>query len=464
MKRVASATLFFAIGKSMRTLHRSSENSVFIMAAITLSLALLFGGGQGHLGDSLTQLTALLLLAALIRHSPDLRRWPIVSLWVLLPFLPLLLFLLPWPESFSVAGEGRQELMQSLQPVLGNLPIQGSLDPGGTERAAYWLLPASALYLATLQMSHRQRLKLAALLLGCIFAGAILGLLQKFNGPDSALYFYSNTNRGMAVGMFANNNHYAIAMAAALPLLWVALLQRINSQQANPGRLLWITLLFGAALVLMLGFILSGSRAGLLLGMLGCVLMLPAVVAGSQRQGVKRWLFAAMATGVLLSVQLGLYFIALQFAADPLLDARWQIGTATREAALAFAPAGAGPGTFVHAFQAIDGLMFGPLTVNHAHNDYLELWLESRWVGATIASIMLFAFIWQGVRVWFRSSAYSVDAVLLARAAWIGLLLLLLHSLVDYPLRTTALSALAGLLAAFLLLPESERIVEPDAD
>jgi len=53
---------------------------------------------------------------------------------------------------------------------------------------------------------------------------------------------------------------------------------------------------------------------------------------------------------------------------------------------------------------------------------------------------------------------------LLARAAWIGLLLLLLHSLVDYPLRTTALSALAGLLAAFLLLPESERIVEPDAD
>ena len=448
----------------MRTLHRSSENAVFIMAAITLSLALLFGGGQGHLGDSLTQLTALLLLAALIRHSPDLRRWPKASLWVMLPFLPLLLFLLPWPESFRVAGEGRQELMQSLQPLLGKLPIQGSLDPGGTERAAYWLLPASALYLATLQMTHRQHLKLATVVMVWVFIGAILGLLQKFNGADSALYFYSYTNWDMAVGLFANNNHYAIALAAALPLLWAALVRRINSRDDGQRHPLWILLLFGAAVVFMLGFILSGSRAGLLLGMFGCVLMLPAVVAGSQRQGVKRWLFAAMATGVLLSVQLGLYFIALQFAADPLLDARWQIGTATREAALAFAPAGAGPGTFVHAFQAIDGLMFGPLTVNHAHNDYLELWLESRWVGAVVTTVMLCVFIWQGVRVWFRSSAYSVDAVLLARAAWIGLLLLLLHSLVDYPLRTTALSALAGLLAAFLLLPETERIAEPDAD
>jgi O-antigen ligase len=104
------------------------------------------------------------------------------------------------------------------------------------------------------------------------------------------------------------------------------------------------------------------------------------------------------------------------------------------------------------------------LTVNHAHNDFLEIWLESRWVGAAIASVMLFAFIWQGLRVWFRSAAHSVDAVMLARAAWIGLLLLLLHSLVDYPLRTTALSALAGLLAAFLLLPETECIVLPDAD
>lgn len=448
----------------MRTFHRPSENALFLTAAVTLSLALLFGGGQGHMGDVLAQLSALLLLVMLLWRQPNLRDWPRPSLWVLLPFLPLIVYLLPWPEALRNAGIGRQQLLLSVQPILQALPLQGSLDPIHTERAVFWLMPAAALYLAGLQMTHRQHQKLATVVLVWVFVGAILGLLQKFNGADSALYFYSKTNRGMAVGLFANNNHYAIAMAAALPLLWVALLQRINSRQANPGRLLWITVLFGAALVFMLGFILSGSRAGLLLGMLGCILMLPAVVAGSQRQGVKRWLFAAMATGVLLSIQLGLYFIAVQFSLDPLQDGRWQIGAVTREAALVFAPVGSGPGSFFHAFQSIDGLLFGPLTVNHAHNDFLEIWLESRWLGAAVVFVMLCGFVWQGLRIWFRAEAFSLAAVLLARAAWIGLVLLIVHSLVDYPMRTTALSALAGLLAAFLVLPESERIAKPNTD
>ena len=82
---------------------------------------------------------------------------------------------------------------------------------------------------------------------------------------------------------------------------------------------------------------------------------------------------------------------------------------------------------------------------------------------ARALAALLLAFVWQGVRICFRSGDYSVHAVLLARAACVGLLLLILHSAVDYPLRTTAISAMAGLLAGFLLLPESERIAEPDA-
>ncbi len=38
----------------------------------------------------------------------------------------------------------------------------------------------------------------------------------------------------------------------------------------------------------------------------------------------------------------------------------------------------------------------------------------------------------------------------IAAAAWTSLLVLLMHSLVDYPLRTTALMATAGLLAGLL--------------
>ena len=440
------------------------ESRVFLPAAVTLSLAMLFGGGQGHLGDTLTQLSALLLLGALLWQQPDLRRWPKASLWLLALFIPLLLFLLPWPEALRGAGSARGQLLQSLQPILGGLPIPGSLNPSGTERAALWLLPASALYLAALQLPQTQKRQLATVMVVWLFIGAILGLAQKFDGVDSALYFYSNTNRGMAVGLFANNNHYAIAMAAALPLVWASLVWRFNRRDSAHGHPLWFVLVSGMALVFIIGFMLSGSRAGLVLGMLGCLLMLPAIIAADQHQGAKHWLFAAMAVGLVLSIQLGLYFIVLQFAPDPLLDGRWQMNVASREAAAAFAPAGAGPGAFFYAFQHIDGLMFGPLNVNHAHNDYLELWLESRWLAALPGAALLLAFVWQGVRIWFRSGDYSVHAVLLARAAWVGLLLLIIHSAVDYPLRTTAISAMAGLLAGFLLLPESERIAEPDAD
>ena len=45
-------------------------------SAMVLVLALLFGGGQGHLGDAVTQLAALLLIGLLVWRQPDIRQWP----------------------------------------------------------------------------------------------------------------------------------------------------------------------------------------------------------------------------------------------------------------------------------------------------------------------------------------------------------------------------------------------------
>ncbi|WP_374468715.1 hypothetical protein, partial [Ferrovibrio sp.] len=90
--------------------------------------------------------------------------------------------------------------------------------------------------------------------------------------------------------------------------------------------------------------------------------------------------------------------------------------------------------------------------------------LELRWFGALAGALLLGAFLWQGVRIWFMAGRYSVRATLMARAAWVGLLLLLLHSTVDYPLRTTALSALAGLLTACVVWPRGEPGVSGRSD
>lgn len=418
-----------------------------------LSSALLLGGGQGHLGDTFTQLAALGLLGVLIWQRPDIRQWPTASLWVLPPLLAMLVFLLPWPEAWRTAGAGRAALAGELTPLIGGLPATGALRPLAAERALFWLLPAIALYLAGLQLDLRARRRLLTLAVAILAIGAVLGLAQKAGGVDSLLYFYRNTNRGMAVGFFANNNHYAISLAAALPLVWAGLVHLAGQRETRYVHPLRFAPPAGIAVLFMLGFLLSGSRAGLLLGMAGCLLMLPAVIAADRHTGAKHWLFALMAVGLFLAVQLGLYFISLQFEANPLEDSRWQIFAGTRAAAEAYAPLGAGPGSFWYVFQHTDPFLGGKAIVNHAHNDYLELWLELRWIGAVAGALLLGAFLWQGVRVGFLAGHHGTDAHLLARAAWVGLLLLLLHSLVDYPLRTTALSALAGLLAAATIPP-----------
>jgi len=63
-----------------------------------------------------------------------------------------------------------------------------------------------------------------------------------------------------------------------------------------------------------------------------------------------------------------------------------------------------------------------------------------------------------GWRAWRGVSGLSAAQLGLRRAAWIALLLVLLHSLVDYPLRTTAHLAVFGMLAALLVAGPRRRI------
>ena len=434
--------------------HQKLAKPAFLFAMLTLSFAILFGGGQGTLGDTLTQLTALVLLLLLFRNKPVLHAWPKTSLLVLIPLIPLLIYLLPLPNFITNMGPARQQLNQSLSPVIGSLGNQLGFSASATERSIFWILPALVLFLSALHFNKQQKRICIAILLAWIFVGSVVGLAQKANGLDSPLYFYSNTNFGAAVGFFANSNHFAIAVAACLPLIWAGLIHLFNLRNKRPVNPLWFVLFTGMALFFILSFMLSGSRAGLALGMLGCFLMLPAIIIADQHKGAKHWLFGAMAIGLFFIVQTGLYVVSLQFESDALEDLRWQFFPITAEAANHFAPWGSGPASFWFVFPQFDNFLTGNVIVNHAHNDYIELWLEMRWIFLIAALIAFGAFFWQGIRVWFLASRFKSDSVLIARAAWIGTLLLLLHSTVDYPLRTTTLSCMLALLVAFSVVVE----------
>jgi len=99
---------------------------------------------------------------------------------------------------------------------------------------------------------------------------------------------------------------------------------------------------------------------------------------------------------------------------------------------------GSGLGTFrdVYALYEDHERLDPAAVVNHAHNDYLELFLETGVPGLLLIAAFLLWWARTAVSRWRDNLADPyVKAAVIASAA------LLAHSLVDFPLRTAALSA-----------------------
>src|SRR5262249_15622182 len=100
--------------------------------------------------------------------------------------------------------------------------------------------------------------------------------------------------------------------------------------------------------------------------------------------------------------------------------------------------------------------------VNHVHNDWLELWLT----GGIPAIVLVVGFlVWlvaAMVRVWKSGEPEApILDLALAQAASISIVLLLLHSAIEFPLRVTAVTVLFAIACAYLI---PRREIEHRAD
>lgn len=433
-------------------------SAFFPYAAFAVVVALLLGGGarQALTSDAIVELVALpLIVWALFRLAPGrldrAGRWALVLLaaTIALPVLQLI----PLPPALWTALPGRGKIVAGYEVAGMALPwLPISLDPTATWRSMLSLTPAAAVFLAMLSLDQWERRILIVLVLAVACIAVLLGFIQIMGAEE--LYFYAVTNEGMAVGFFANGNHNATFLACAIPFAAAAAIGLFSKRERNPVAIVAALVLLA---LLMIGVAVVGSRAGLGLGF-GAALLCIAMAYRGGVQGGRRLLPIALVgfvVAALIVVQFGLAGWEKRNVnaqeRDLLNDLRWQIAGITLNAAANYLPLGSGLGTFQPIYE-----MSSPRTqvfdryVNHAHDDWLELTLEGGLPALAVVAGFIAWFAMTCLRAWRDPRAHGLDPNL-ARAASIAIVLPLLHSAVDYPMRSIAVTVVFALSCGFLL-------------
>lgn len=427
------------------------------LALVLLCAALLFGGAsqQDPLRLAVVELVSLpVLLTAMANLARDggwrAYRLPLAVMAAILA-VPLVQ-LVPLPPGLWTRLPGRGQLVTALGLVGLRQPwLPASLTPEATWRSILALLPPFAMALAVFRCSERQRRRLVAAVLTLAVLSLLLGAAQAAGGQDSPLYLYDPANFGLPIGLFSNRNHQASFLLCAIPIAALAVVDPPDIGRARlPPSL-------GMALVglLAIGVIATRSRAGLVL--LGPVLAASFALAWKRaRFGIGPRAVAAaaliLAAVTLIAARFLIVNVLPRFDLNQQPEVRFDAWPRVLAAALAYLPTGSGVGSFDPVYRSIEPLgAMQAAFLNHAHNDYLELLLETGWLGAAVLVLFLVWFARSAAQAWTGDARSPGGAMRIAGT--IAVLVLIAHSGVDYPLRTEALAVVLALACGLMTPP-----------
>ena len=420
-------------------------------APLYLLACLIFGGStQGAWENAVLQLAGIAIIAwsaAVPAGAPLARPARFLLLLLAVAILLVALQLVPLPPTVWAHG-ARMQIADDYH-LLGRpapwLPL--SLTPYDTLACLLQLIPPLALFCAIVRLKAYRSTWLGAALLAGATAGIVLGAMQLASGGgNSHWYPYSETNPGLAVGFFANANQMASLLLISLPFL--SAMAATNGGQDIPRRLALIMVLAGLGLVLIVGIALDGSLAGY-------TLAVPVLAASAMillpKRSVLRWLAVAFAILILLGAVIALASSSVGSTrigrdASTSVQSRLVILKTTATAISDYLPLGSGLGSFLKVYRLYER----PASVTreyviHAHDDYAELALELGVPGIILMLIFLGWWVAAVTAVWRKGEGSSFT-----RAASIASAAILVHSLVDFPLRTAAISACFAMCLALL--------------
>jgi O-antigen ligase len=411
-----------------------------LLAPAYLLLCILLGGStQGIWGNLALQLfgIAILAWAAIMPEEPssNMRGPGFVELLVAATLLIILLDVIPIPADLWQKLPGRDDIATGFS-ALGygtpSLPI--SQAPYRSIEALFFAIPAVAALVATHRLRASPRAIAAAVIVGMILA-IVVGVLQVGGGRRSWAYFYAISNPG-AVGFFANRNHMATLLLVGIPMAAAFYASGKSGQGSASGKKAVAAALLA---VIALGLILNGSLAayGLVIPVgLASVCLVPAGM--SWRRLAMPIAGMALIGGVALLMTRPIAAVEANSNPQSSISSRAEIWSTTVSAIERSFPYGTGLGSFEQVYHQYENPTdVSRFYVNHAHNDYLEVVLELGLAGAILMILFLGWWAVTSVHIWksHLSTPFS-------RAATIAVAAILAHSIVDFPLRTAAISAI----------------------
>ncbi len=253
------------------------------------------------------------------------------------------------------------------------------------------------------------------------------------------------------MGFFANRNHLATLCLMGMPFAAVLGARVLRKDGRADRRALWISILFIGLMIAALGMIRSRAGVILLVPTFGASMLAAWVASGRGRP--KPLLLALLGGSVAIALAVVIFAIGpilARFDTSGAPEGRFENWPTVAEAANTYLPLGSGLGSFDAVYRSVEPLERLDATYfNQAHNEYLESWLETGWIGAGILALFL---VWYGrrtLRAWAAPPGSERD---LQRAASIAVGVVLLHSFADYPIRTLTISTMFALYCGYLEL------------
>jgi O-antigen ligase len=393
---------------------------------------------------------ALVLLVQGYAGFPRNARVPLFILACLLGAACLQLVPLPWGLWSRLPGNAEAAAGLTLLGLDGGfMPL--SLAPENTVSGIVRFAPAVAVFLIGALTPWRQlatTLGWYALIAGIL--ATVWGVGQVFGELGD---LYPRADPRDASGSFANPNHQASFLLMCLPLISVFIGQaRQRSRSGEQGAeivLMWIS----AAFIVLLGIVFTGSGFGILFAPF---VVIASAVLASEKPGTLGW--RPVAAGICLSL-VALVFVVANSGFENLVNggeaggsrSRTDIYVTTVRAVSDFVPLGSGFGTFDQVYPLYETSQDVPATfVNHAHNEYLEIGLELGVLGVLAVAALLVWLAMQTSAIWFLKRDFGT-LLRVKMAASIALLVPVVHSGLDFPLRSGAVACCAAACLAILI-------------